>query len=53
MKRNAKLNSNGVNSVRANLPKVFTDHLGWDKNTKVIVELKGKKLIISEVADGE
>lgn len=45
----AKLNDNGKGSLRANLPKVFTDQLGWDKNTNVKTELKGKKIIISEV----
>lgn len=51
MKKKAKLASNGQASLRANLPKVFTDHLEWDKDTRIEVELKGKRLIISEVQD--
>ena len=51
MKRNAKLNDNGLGSLRANLPKVFTDHLEWTKDTKIEVELKGTKLIIKKVGD--
>ena len=44
-----KLNDNGKGSLKANLPKAFTDQLGWNKTTNVKVELKGKKLILSEV----
>ena len=51
MKKKAKLASNGLSSLRANLPKVFTDHLEWSKDTRIEVELKGKKLILSEVQD--
>jgi len=49
MKRKAKLNHNGLGSLRANLPKVFTDHLEWTKDTQVEVELKGTKLIITKL----
>lgn len=51
MKKKIKLNDNGSGVLRPNLPKVFTDYLGWDKNTRVEIELKGKKLILKEVKD--
>jgi len=49
MKRKSSINDNGKGSLRANLPKVFTDHLEWTKDTQVEVELKGTKLIITKL----
>lgn len=46
MKKTTKLGTNGVASLRANLPKVFTDHLEWTKDTTVEIELKKDYMII-------
>ena len=47
----AKLNDNGKGSLRASLPKAFTDQLSWTKDTNVKAELKGKKIVLSEVIE--
>lgn len=49
----AKLNGNGKGVLRASLPKVHTDQLGWNKDTIVKYEIKGNKIIISEVSNAK